>query len=48
MKRKKPVKMEKQLNEDGRVVQNNGKRKVDSAEEGEEAGTGKKAKMEDV
>lgn len=48
VKRKKPVKMEKQLNEDGRVVQNNGKRKVDSAEEGEEAGTGKKAKMEDV
>lgn len=49
VKRKKPAKTEKQIDDDGRSdLQSNGKRKVDSAEIDEELVTGKKAKMEDV
>ena len=48
VKRKKPAKTEKQLNDDESVLQTNGKRKVELADEVEQMGTGKKAKMEDV
>lgn len=48
VKRKKPAKTEKQIDDDGSVLQSNGKRKVDSAEIDEELVTGKKAKMDDV
>lgn len=48
VKRRKPVKTEEQLGDDESVLKNHGKRKVDLAEEVEEAETAKKAKMEDV
>lgn len=48
VKRKKPAKTEKQIDDDGSVLQSNGKRKVDWAEIDEELVTGKKAKMDDV
>ncbi|SLM35238.1 Tetratricopeptide-like helical domain [Lasallia pustulata] len=48
VKRRKPVKTEEQLEDDKSVLKNHGKRKVDLAEEVEEAETAKKAKMEDV
>lgn len=48
VKRKKHAKTEKQIDDDGSILQSNGKRKVDSAEIDEGLVTGKKAKMDDV
>lgn len=48
VKRKKPAMTERQIDDDGGILQSNGKRKVDTAEIDEDLVTGKKAKMDDV
>ena len=48
VKRKKPAKVEKQRGDQEVVPMHIGKRKVEFAEEVEEVGTGKKARIEDV
>ena len=48
VKRKKPAKVEKQRADQEGAPMHNGKRKVEFAEEVEEVGTGKKARIEDV